>query len=105
MLSVLSALGLQINKVTGNSMLPVIPANSYILFYTQFRHHKLKVGDIVRVNHPLYGNIIKQICQIEQNHSAFWLQGMNSESVSIREMGVIKPEQISAKLLLSIKPK
>lgn len=79
-------------------MLPVIPANSYILFNSKFRHHKLKIGDIVRVNHPLYGNIIKQICQIEQNHSAFWLQGMNSESVSSQQMGLISPELISARV-------
>ncbi|MEL0628983.1 nickel-type superoxide dismutase maturation protease [Psychromonas aquatilis] len=74
-------------------MSPIIPANSFLLFHHWIRPNSLKVGLLVKVNHPIYGLIIKQVCQIDKNNS-YWLKGLNDSSVTTEQMGPIRINRI-----------
>ena len=96
-------LGFSLNRVEGESMAPLIPHGSYMLFHPFFRKQKLALGTLVKVNHPKYGTIIKSISYIDSN-GLYWLAGANEQSVSTLEMGPIKPQMIIGKACFLAKP-
>ncbi|AWB66125.1 nickel-type superoxide dismutase maturation protease [Saccharobesus litoralis] len=97
-------LGFTLNRVEGDSMSPLIPAGTYVLFKRFYVKKWLKVGDLVKVNHPKYGIIIKSI--VYKDHNGFyWLVGENEYSVTTAEMGPISKAMIEGKSCLVIKPK
>jgi len=94
---------LSINRVTGDSMSPVIPTNSYVIFHRFFNKKSLNVGDLVKVKHPKYGLIIKTIAFIDRN-DFYWLAGENLNSVSTLDMGLIQYSMIVGKTWRIITP-
>lgn len=69
-------------------MSPNIPDNSYLIFHHFIRPHFLKVGKIIKVQHPIYGLIVKKITGIDQK-GCYWLEGMNINSISSSKIGTI----------------
>jgi hypothetical protein len=69
-------------------MSPAIPENSFLVFHHFIYQCHLKEGKIVRVNHPIYGRIVKKIIRID-NTNIYWLEGLNKQSVSSFQMGPI----------------
>lgn len=82
-------------------MSPVIPQNSFLFFHHFINQKTLKVGSTVRVNHPTYGLIVKQITKIE-NNNCYWLKGINNKSVSTAKMGAIRRNRITGILYYKI---
>jgi len=62
-------------------MSPIIAANSYLIFHHFIYRRFLTVGKLVRVQHPIYGSIVKRICHLEQQ-GGYRLEGLNEQSVS-----------------------
>ncbi|NTS76220.1 hypothetical protein HR060_05005 [Catenovulum sp. SM1970] len=85
-----------VNHVASQSMTPVIPLHSYVMFSSLFRKGKLKIGDIVKVDHPIYGLMVRTVKFIDRN-GFFWLKGENDHGLTTMEMGPIRPHNILAK--------
>ncbi len=93
--------GITINRVKGDSMSPLIPHGSYIIFKCFFIRKWLKSGDLVKVLHPKYGTIIKSILY-KDSSGFYWLVGENEQSVTTVEMGAITPKMIIGKSVCKI---
>ena len=79
-------------------MSPAIPANSFLIFHHFIYSRFLKVGCIIRVKHPIYGQIVKVICKIDievNSDNEYWLEGLNPSSVSSEQMGAISLNMIT----------
>lgn len=75
-------------------MSPAIPANSYLICHHLIYRCFLKVGKIVKVQHPHYGLIVKKISFIDKQ-GLYWLEGLNVNSVSSAQMGAIALSMIT----------
>ena len=97
-------LGFHLSKVTGVSMSPQVPDNSYILVVPWLRIRSLKKGQLLSINHPKYGNIIKSLVKIDKN-GLIWLMGLHPSSVPIEALGPVSPSQVVGKVCLIFPPK
>lgn len=114
-------LRLKLLKVAGNSMHPAIASGVFVLVWhwSVFgRAQRLKVGDVVAVDHPIYGQIIKRISAIDsqlpstrhtpintrQNALQFRLRGDNTlGSVSEADMGWVAEQALIGKVVYVVK--
>ncbi|MEM7741980.1 MAG: S24 family peptidase [Pseudomonadota bacterium] len=86
-------------KVEGDSMARQLPHGSYALFFAAWR---LCSGQIVLVQHPKYNRIVKQITTCD--HHGVGLRGLNDQSTSEHDLGVVPREAVKGVLIWSIKP-
>lgn len=91
---------LNIFRVEGDSMSPILTAGDYViasrLFFT------FQVNQLVIVDHPIYGCIVKRIVEIS-NTKGFYLSGENANSISSKKIGWVRKEDIKGRVLLSIR--
>ncbi|MGB1298679.1 MAG: S24/S26 family peptidase [Psychrobium sp.] len=92
--------GYQIIKAAGRSMLPAIKHGAYLFVKSAPLY---QVNDVVQVEHPYYGPIVKRIIWGD-NISGFYLAGDSHASLSVDQMGCIKPIQILGKVRWIINP-
>jgi len=83
-------------------MSPAIHANSYLVFHHCIFRCLLKVGAIIKVQHPNYGLIVKRIKSID-HQGCYWLEGLNDSSVTASQMGVINLRMITGIVVYNIK--
>ncbi|GAB1623447.1 hypothetical protein AAOGI_34970 [Agarivorans albus] len=95
--------GLSINKIRGDSMSPLLPKNSYVMFHRYYLSKHFKAGDVVKVLHPKFGLIVKRIGCIDK-YGFIWLRGENPSSVSTIDMGPVRASRIKGKVLFWVKP-
>lgn len=87
-------------KVTGNSMSPSFNDGDFVLGLTKFISPK--IGQVVVVQHSLYGRIIKRISCVQKD--GILLAGDNpDEGVSTEAMGRIEQDKITARVIWRIK--
>ena len=98
----LSLFGLSINPVVGKSLSPDINPGSYVIFHRFFSRNNLNIGDLVKVNHPKLGVIVKHITYIDSN-GLLWLRAEDKLSLSTLDMGPIRPQRIIGKTLYVLK--
>lgn len=89
-------------EVKGRSMQPFLRSGDYV-FATRL-YISIAINDLIVVNHPRYGRIIKRVSNINQALGVC-LSGDNKESVTSDEMGWISLNQVGAKVIFSIKNK
>ncbi|PCJ32717.1 MAG: peptidase S24 [Gammaproteobacteria bacterium] len=85
-------------KIQGESMSPRLSGGDFVVasrFYIT-----LSEGDIVVVQHPVYGRIIKRVKHIGES-GRFLLTGENEQSLSSEQMGWLARSTIKAKVLFS----
>ena len=87
-------------KVKGGSMLPALTGGDFVIATRFYRH--IKLNDLLVINHPSYGRIIKRVAKIS-NKKNIYVTGDNSESISSEQIGSIAKSQIQGKVLFSIK--
>ncbi|MEI6897896.1 MAG: hypothetical protein V5786_10525, partial [Psychromonas sp.] len=75
-------------------MSPTIPANSYLIFHHLIYRQFLKTGTIIKMQHPIYGLIVKKIISIDQQ-GFYWLGGLNNHSITSQQMGAIDLQMIT----------
>ncbi|MEO1041507.1 MAG: S24 family peptidase [Pseudomonadota bacterium] len=86
-------------RVEGDSMARRLPHGSYALFRFRWR---LRPRQIVLVHHPKFGRIVKQITAFEQD--GVRLRGLNAQSTSEDDLGVVSRSAVEGVLLWSMKP-
>lgn len=100
---------LRLLKVTGNSMYPALTSGAFVLVirWRAFGwHQRLAIGDMVAVNHPEFGEIIKRISSIDNDKArlTFRLRGDNHQaSVTEAQMGWINEEQLIGKVVFVVR--
>ena len=95
----------RIYRVSGNSMQPYLNKGDYIVALNRFFSKKLrlKVGQVVIVEHPRLGVSVKRIAAIQNDK--FELIGDGADTSSTADMGLIDKSQLLGKLLFRIKAK
>jgi len=94
-------MGFGLYKVTGDSMLPNYCAGDYVLTFRR-NHSKFKAGDVVVVQHPRFGNIIKRIQRIEDT-SMLAIAGDNPLfSTDSQTLGLVNNHQVLGKVFWHI---
>jgi nickel-type superoxide dismutase maturation protease len=83
-------------KVQGQSMHPRLSNGDFVVAVRYF--YRLAVDDIVILQHPLYGRLVKRIREIN-SAGKLRVSGENSSSVSSKQIGWIKDEQIQGKVV------
>ena len=92
-------LGWRLTRIEGHSMAPQIPAGSFGLFR---RRRDYRTGDIVLVDHPHYGRLVKQIAAIDT--AEVWLQGTGTDTLSRAAMGALPLDCIYGRLIWLSRP-
>jgi|GEM_PF-486687 len=96
-------LGFKIWKVTGHSMAPKIPENSYILANRWLRHLPVKKGQMLVMEHKVYGLIVKTVAIVDRN-GFIWSKGENTDSISVEQLGPSSKEQVLGRVIGIFKP-
>ncbi|MEM9376125.1 MAG: S24 family peptidase [Pseudomonadota bacterium] len=84
-------------RVTGESMRPVLSPGAFALFKRQAAYRD---GDVVLVDHPRFGRIVKRA--IDVTAERLWLEGANARSVSRESIGPVARDYIRGKLVYQI---
>ena len=85
-------LGINIFFISGDSMKPLIPKNSYVISLPVLFK---RVNSILIFKHEKYGDLIKRLISID-NDGNHWFKGENKQSISSENIGPIKKEDIGA---------
>jgi len=91
--------GLRIMRVEGASMEPLVPADSFAVFRPTRR---AKPGDVVLVDHPRFGRIVKSIRDVDADGIS--LSGQSKFSVSTARLGKVRPDRVIGKMIHLIPP-
>jgi len=83
-------------------MYPNIPHGSYLIFHHLIYRCLLKRGHIVKVKHPIYGLIVKEIVEMDYL-GRYWLEGVNINSINSLEIGPIELNMITGVVVHAIK--
>lgn len=86
---------LRLIKVQGESMAPRLLDGDFVLI-SRF-YWSLKVGQLVMVDHALYGVIVKKILHIAPD-GQLWLGGENNQSLLSERIGWVSPRRILGKV-------
>jgi signal peptidase I len=92
-----------LRRINGNSMHPTLCDGDYIIAHNYFLK-TLSIGDIVIVDHPIYGEIIKRLSYID-NADNLWLVGDGTDTLSSQKMGAIPRSALAARMIWHIKGK
>lgn len=96
-------LGLNIWKVQGVSMAPLIPSNSFILVAKWLVIFPIQKGQRLVINHPKYGIIIKTVAIVDKN-GFIWSRGENEKSITVEQIGPVDKHQILGRVISIFKP-
>ncbi len=89
-------LGFSIGRVRGNSMLPRISPDAFIITYKTPRRC-WRVGQMFYIHHPRYGRIVKTLARLSAD--ALWFRGESPDSVSCEAMGEIPPSAVIGRVI------
>lgn len=96
-------LGIHIGRVCGNSMLPRITPDSFIIAIKLPRWYPKRVGQLFYLEHPRYGRIVKTLSVIDGEY--YWFRGESSESVSQTAIGAMTEKNIIGRVIFVISTK
>jgi nickel-type superoxide dismutase maturation protease len=90
-------------KVAGDSLYPMFRQGDFVLISKiPFRFKKLKVGDVIVFDQPIYGVMIKQISQVLDGGNLFYVLGTDEFSVDSRQFGAVRREALLGKVIWHI---
>lgn len=95
----MSLFGFTFARIAGASMEPALPDKSIALFRAR---KSVKQGDVVLVDHPEFGVIVKRVRDTDSNGGA-WLEGTSPASTSAERLGYVSPDRIRGVLLLRVR--
>ncbi|MEI6859627.1 MAG: hypothetical protein V5788_07600 [Shewanella sp.] len=93
--------GIHLYRVAGVSMLPRIPAGSFVLCMGTFSRSRLTLDAVYLFDHPKLGELIKTLVKIDSEGN-LWFKGENNTSISSQEMGPIRSGRVIGKVALII---
>ena len=80
-------------------MEPDLHHGDYIVVLTIFLN-RLRLGDWVIINHPRFGRIIKEICDVSVE--GFGVKGLSQHSTDSTSLGLITQDMVLGKVLFRI---
>jgi nickel-type superoxide dismutase maturation protease len=90
-------------KVTGDSLYPTFRQGDFVLISKiPFRFKKLKEGDVIVFEQPIYGVMIKRISQVFEGGKLFYVLGTDEFSVDSRQFGSVRLEALLGKVIWHI---
>lgn len=92
---------LRVFKVKGNSMLPTLAGNDYVV---TSRFLSVKKNRLVVVNHPCYKQLIKRVHTVHDK-GTFLLVGDNPDSLATEKMGFFSKQTLCGVVWFCIKAK
>jgi len=87
--------GYKIARIDGRSMEPMLPDGSFALFR---RAKTVEQGDVILVNHPEFGLIVKQASFIADDGRVA-LQGTSSHSTRPERLGRVDKSLVLGKMI------
>lgn len=84
-------------------MSPLLEDGDYALMRRISRRSTIKVGDIVLIAHPKFGDIIKRIGVVTAD--GYVAEGIAAQSVSAAEIGTVGRDDVLAKLVWRVSPR
>ncbi|MGR0278427.1 S24/S26 family peptidase [Marinomonas dokdonensis] len=90
---------LRLIKVQGESMAPRLLDGDFVLISRWYP--SLKAGQLVVVDHALYGVIVKKVLHIAPD-GQLWLGGENNQSLLSERIGWVSPRRILGKVITCI---
>lgn len=81
-------------------MLPTLSGGDFVVATRLY--HVIAKGDLLVVNHPCFGRIIKRVKAFSADHGIL-LNSDHNEGMSSEQLGWIDKQDIQAKVLFSIK--
>ncbi len=95
---------LRVFKVTGDSLYPAFRQGDFVLISKiPFWFNRLRVGEVVVLNHPIYGQLIKQIECILDGGRAVFVIGLDEFSVDSRQFGPVARSDLFGKVIWHIR--
>lgn len=91
-------LGLTIARVSGPGMEPKLPQGSIALFRSR---KKTKRGDVVLVQHPEFGKIVKQVSAVGRKGNVH-ISSISRGGESSRELGSVPRDDVLGVLKLKL---
>ena len=87
---------LRLMKVKGENMSPQLQDGDFVCISRWYR--KLKIGQIVVVDHALYGLIIKKVLHIAPD-GQLWLGGESNKSLQSERIGWVSSRRVVGKVI------
>lgn len=84
-------------------MMPVIPADSFIMVARWLLFFPLKEGQQILIKHPRYGVIVKTVAVVD-NNGFIWSKGENDGSLTVEQIGPVNKQQVLGKVIRIFKP-
>lgn len=87
---------IKVVKVVGESMSPALEPGQYV-FANTWQRHRVSLGDIVVIDHPFYGRIVKRIrdiCPVQ----GYKLSSDNPNGLSSEALGWVSERAIVGKV-------
>jgi len=95
---------LRIIKVTGSSLFPKIKPGDFVLIdRLPWLFHRVKTGDVVVFNHPIYGRMIKIVERVDRQRKELWVYGVKEESLDSKALGAVLSNWLIGKVIWHIK--
>ena len=95
--------GFSIGRVRGNSMLPRIQPDSYIITIKYPKYLPKRTGQMFYIDHPRYGPIVKTFTSNDNGN--LWFCGESSDSISPKEIGSISEKHLIGLVIWVSPPK
>lgn len=90
--------GWTLARISGASMHPLLPDGSFALFRAV---KSVKRSDVVLVDHPRFGIIVKKVSAVSIN-GRIGLRGISSASTPSRELGHVEPDCVLGRMAFKI---
>ena len=85
-------------------MSPQFRCGDYVVLVALFKRRFIRPGQRLVFDHPQYGRMVKEVVTVDTVHSTFEAKGLNSESVSMQQIGAMPFESVVGRVACSIKP-
>lgn len=94
----------KIIKVTGSSLSPFFLSGDYVVVSTwPFILNKVKEGDVVTLQHPQHGRLIKKVTKINPAIGVLHVHGTHRDSVDSDQFGPLPFSSLTGKVVLHIR--
>ncbi len=93
---------IRIGRVRGQSMLPRIPPDAFIITCKLPRYWRKKAGQIFYLDHPRYGRIVKTLSHIDGQ--SYWFRSEANVGVSAEAIGALTDKHILGRVVWVIRP-
>ena len=84
-------------------MAPTLAHGDFVIGWRPSRRRPVRVGDVVVVQHPYYGRMIKRVSAC-RGDGTLSLKGDNAATVASIDMGAIRRDQVLSRAQLRISP-